>query len=342
MKRVLVTGATGFLGAHVTRALVARGDLEVRALARRPSELLADMGVVVTRGDVTGERDAFGETAPLAAAMEGCEEVYHLAGLVSRDERDGQRMMRVHVDGTKRVLRAAKEAGVRRVLVASSSGTHAVSREPEPILDEIAPYAVEVVGGWPYYLSKIYQEKVAHELARDLGIEVVLVNPSLLLGPGDLRQSSTADVARFLFQEIPVIPHGGLSLVDVRDAAEATVSAMEIGRAGERYLLGGPNWTFAEFFGRLERVSKVRGPKIRLPKKVMEVGATLVEHFYRARGNEPPIERISVEMGQVYWYCDSSKAKRELGFEPRDPLETLDDTVRDLRRRFPAKGVRAV
>jgi dihydroflavonol-4-reductase len=340
MNEVLVTGATGFLGTYVVRELVSRGA-RVRALARRPSESLEGPGAAWVAGDVTGERDALGDTTPLAEAMAGCEEVYHLAGLVSRDERDGQAMMRVHVDGTRRVLRAARAAGVRRVVVASSSGTHAVSREPEPVLDEEAPYAVEVVGHWPYYLSKIYQEKVALQLWKELGVEVVLVNPSLLLGPGDVRQSSTTDVIRFLFQEIPFVPQGGVSFVDARDAAAATVAAMERGRAGERYLLGGPNWTFAELFGRLERVSKVAGPRLKLPRRVMEVGAAILQEVYRARGNEPPLDRVSVEMAQVYWYCDSAKARRELGFDPRDPQETLDETVRDLKRRFPSKATRA-
>ena len=121
MKTVLVTGATGFLGSHLVRRLVERGGAHVRALARRPSESLEGLDVEVVAGDVTGERDRFGDVAPLAGAFRGCEEVYHLAGFVSRDPRDGQEMMRVHVEGTKRVLAAAKEAGVRRVVVASSS-----------------------------------------------------------------------------------------------------------------------------------------------------------------------------------------------------------------------------
>lgn len=339
MKTVLVTGATGFLGSHLVRQLAARGEVRVRALARRPLADLEAVHVERVCSDVTGVRDAFGDGVPLSEAMRGCEEVYHLAGFVSRDERDGAAMMRVHVDGTRRVLRAAQEAGVRRVVVASSSGTIAVSREPEPVPDETAPFAVELVGRWPYYLSKIYQEKVALELAGELGIEVVIVEPSLLLGPGDLRQSSTQDVVRFLFREIPVVPEGGLSFVDVRDAAAGAIAAMERGRPGERYLLGGPNWSFAEFFGRLERVSKVRAPVLRVPRKVALWGATLLEHWYRSRGNEPPVDRVSFEMAQLFWYCDSSKAKRELGFEPRDPLETLDETVRDLRRRFQTRAV---
>jgi dihydroflavonol-4-reductase len=265
--------------------------------------------------------------------MAGCDALFHLAGFVSREPDDGQRMMRVHIDGTRRVLEAAKAAGVRRVVLASTSGTIAVSKEPV-ILDERAPYPTDVVGGWPYYLSKIYQEKLALDLGATLGLDIVIVNPSLLLGPGDERTSSTGDVRRFLKREIPVVPEGGVNFVDARDAARATVAALEQGRAGERYLLGGPNWTVAEYFGRLERASKVRAPKLKLPNALQRRAASLVEHAYKALDKEPPVERISVEMAQVYWWCDSGKAERELGFAARDPGETLDDTIRDLRTRM--------
>ena len=193
----------------------------------------------------------------------------------------------------------------------------------------------EIVAGWPYYASKIYQERVAFELAGKLGIEVVVVNPSLLLGPGDRRGSSTGDVLKFLRREIPVVPPGGINFVDARDAAEATVTAMAVGRPGHRYLLGGPNLTMAEYFGRLARVAKVRAPVLRVPERVATAGASLIGHFFRGvLDREPPIDRVSVEMAQVFWYCDSSKARRELSFDPRDPGETLDETVRYLRRSF--------
>jgi dihydroflavonol-4-reductase len=326
----LVTGGTGFLGAHLVARLVERGE-RVRVLTRGGAPELAAQGVEMMAGDVSRDLDG---GVPLAQAIDGCATVYHLAGFVSRTRDDGQRMMRVHVDGTRRVLEAAAKAGVRRVVLASTSGTIAVSREPEPILDERAPYPTELVSNWPYYLSKIYQEKLAFDLARTLGLELVCVNPSLLLGPGDERDSSTGDVRKFLRKEIPVVPPGGMNFVDARDAADATIAAMEKGRAFERYLLGGPNWTIAEFFGRLERISKVRGPRLKLPKKVQTRAAAFLEHAYRALDKTPPIEQMSVEMSHVYWYCDSSKAKRELGFAPRDPGETLDDTVRDLRTRM--------
>ena len=324
MSRVLVTGGTGFLGEHLVRELAARDGIDVRVLARSHSPILAAMPVELVRGDVL-------EGDELASALYGCHAVFHLAGLVSRDREDSQRMMRIHVDGTRRVLELAAAAGVKRVIVASTSGTVAVSKEDE-VLDERAGYATEIVAGWPYYASKIYQEKLAFSLGADLGLEVVCVNPSLLLGPGDRRLSSTGDVLKFLRRQIPIVPAGGINFVDVRDAAVATANAISQGTPGERYLMGGPNWTFAEFFGRLERVSKVTRPHLKLPGKLNRWGAAAVEHLYRARGKEPPVDRISVEMSEHFWYCDSSKAERDLGFESRDPGLTLLDTVRYLQQ----------
>ena len=322
MTRYLVTGGTGFLGEHVVSQLARHHD--VRVLARSRSPIIDELAVDMIRGDIL-------RGSELADALVGCDGVFHLAGLVSRDPDDGQRMMRIHVDGTRRVLELAAAAGVKRVVVASTSGTVAVSAWDE-VSDESAGYATEIVAGWPYYTSKIFQEKLAFELGAKLGLEVVCVNPSLLLGPGDRRLSSTGDVLRFLRRQIPVVPEGGVSFVDVRDAAAGTIAAMAKGVPGQRYLMGGPNWTVKEFFGRLERASKVRGPRLRLPSRLSRFGAGLVEHVYRARGKEPPVDRISVEMSEHYWYVDSSKAQRDLGFEARDPGLTLADTIRYLRQ----------
>lgn len=321
--RILVTGGTGFLGEHVVQRLVDAGHT-VRVLARSSSPALAAMPVDMVRGDVLAG-DA------LARALDGCEAVFHLAGMVSRDADAGQRMMRLHVDGTRRVLEHMRDVGAGRMVLASTSGTVAVSDEKE-VLDERAGYATELVAGWPYYASKIYQEKLAFSMGPELGIEVVAVNPSLLLGPGDRRLSSTTDVLRFLRKQIPVVPDGGVSFVDVRDAAAAMVAALERGRSGERYLLGGPNWTTAEFLGRLGRAAKMSPPRLRLPPRLARWGASVVEHVYRTWDREPPLDRISVEMSQHYWWLDPSKAERELGFEARDPGLTLADTIKYLRQ----------
>ncbi len=323
MSTLLVTGATGFLGEHLCRVLVEQGHT-VRGLARSRSGVLAELGVEHVRGDVL-------DGPELDKALAGVDAVFHLAGAVSRDPDDAQRMMRLHVDGTRRVLERMAAAGVKRMVLASTSGTIGVSKD-EAILDESAPYAEEIVAGWPYYASKIYQERLAFEHGERLGIEVVAVNPSLLLGPGDRRLSSTGDVRKFIKRKIPVVPDGGINFVDARDAALATAAALTKGRAGERYLLGGPNWTMKEFFGRLGRVANVAPPRLKLPAKLNRWGASLVEELYRHRGKEPPVDRISVEMSEHFWWIDSTKAERELGFEARDPQLTLVDTVAYLRR----------
>jgi dihydroflavonol-4-reductase len=319
----LVTGATGFLGEHLCRVLVEQGHI-VRGLARSRSHVLADLGVEHVRGDVLSGDE-------LDRGLDGTNAVFHLAGAVSRDPNDAQRMMRLHVDGTRRVLDRMAAAGIKRMVLASTSGTIGVSKD-EAIIDETAPYAEEIVCGWPYYASKIFQERLAFEHGARLGIEVVSINPSLLLGPGDRRLSSTGDVRKFLKRQIPVIPSGGMSFVDARDAALATAAALERGRAGERYLLGGPNWTMKEFFARLGRIAKVAPPVLKLPASWNKFGASLVDELYRWRDREPPVDRISVEMAEHYWWIDSSKAAAELGFEARDPQLTLNDTVAYLRR----------
>ena len=320
---LLVTGATGFLGEHLCRVLVEQGHA-VRGLARSRSAVLAELGVEHIRGDVL-------DGPELDRALAGVRGVFHLAGAVSRDPDDAQRMMRLHVDGTRRVLERMAAAKVPRMVLASTSGTIGVSKNEE-ILDESAPYAEEIVAGWPYYASKIYQERLAFEHGRRLGIEVVAVNPSLLLGPGDRRLSSTGDVRKFIRRKVPVVPDGGISFVDARDAAAATAAALERGRPGERYLLGGPNWRMKEFFQRLGRVANVAPPFLKLPAKWNRWGASLVEELYRHRHKEPPIDRISVEMSEHFWWIDSSKAERELGFAARDPQLTLIDTVNYLRQ----------
>jgi len=323
VSRILVTGATGFLGEHLCRVLIARGHT-VRGLARTRSAILGDLGVEHIRGDVLSGPE-------LDTALAGADAVCHLAGAVSRDPDDAQRMMRLHVDGTRRVLESMAAAGVRRMILASTSGTIGVSTREE-ILDETAPYAEALVAGWPYYASKIYQERLAFEHGVRLGIEVVAVNPSLLLGPGDRRLSSTGDVRKFLKRQIPTIPDGGINFVDVRDAAAAAATALDKGRAGERYLLGGPNWTTKEFFARLGRIANVAPPRLKLPPRLNRWGASIVEELYRWRGKEPPVDRISVEMAEHYWWIDSSKAERELEFAARDPQLTLVDTVAYLRQ----------
>ena len=320
---VLVTGGTGFLGSTLVPLLAGAGH-RVRLLQRSAAPEAERLpGVVVQRGSVE-------DPAAAAAALDGVQAVFHLAGQVAFDPEDPASLYRLHVQGTRVVLEAAARAGVQRVVLASTSGAIAVFEE-ERVGTEADPYPIRTVADWPYFLSKIFQEKAALRIAADTGLPLVVLNPSLLLGPGDVRLSSTDVVWKFLKRRVPALPSGGVSFVDVRDAAHAFAAALVRGRPGERYLLGGANMTFREFFGRLERLSGVAAPRVRLPSAVNIAGAKLLERFSSWRGAEAPIDAPSVAMGERFWYCDSGKASEELGFVARDPQETLAETVSWLR-----------
>jgi dihydroflavonol-4-reductase len=324
--KALVTGATGFLGTHLVDALAARGHAVV-ALARTPARLKARDGVTALRGDIL-------DADSLRAAAEGCEAVFHCAGVVSRDPDDGELLWRTHVLGTRNVIAAAKAAGVKRVVHASTSGTVALSDDATQVGREDDPVPYALIEKFPYYRSKLYAEQEALR-ANSETLAVVSVNPSLLLGPGDEFGSSTGDVKNFLERKIPAVPSGGVAYVDARDAAEAMALAYERGTPGRRYLINAANCTLREFFDRLERVTGVKAPTLRLPpsRALATFGARLMEAGAKFAGVKAPVDAASVEMAQLYWYCDSARATRELGWTARDPIATLADTVDDLRRR---------
>lgn len=325
--RTLITGGTGFLGSHLVRQLVAGGANNLRVMATSIPSWLGEVGVETTAGSITSADD-------VARAVEGVGEVYHLAGRVSREEEDAHQMYAIHVDGTRLLCDAASASGVKTIVLASTSGTIAVRENGDGIPDESGSQPLDIVSRWPYYASKVYQERVALERFAGAGRRLVILNPSLLLGPGDDRLSSTRVVLDFLARKITATPRGGLSFVDVRDAAKAFEAAMKDGRNGERYLLGSANWTFDRFFGRLERLTKVRAPRISFPSKLAVTGSQIIHSLYKQWDKAPPVEPAAVEMAEYFWYLDSSKAERELGFAPRDPGETLLDTVKYLREHF--------
>jgi len=213
-----------------------------------------------------------------------------------------------------------------------------VTDDGATIPNESSPPPIRWIGNWPYYMSKLYQEEVARRECA-AGPELVILNPSLILGPGDFRLSSTEDVLKFLAGDIPVVPPGGLNFVDVRDVADAFVRALDQARAGERYLLGGPNWTFQRFFEKLERVSRVPAPRMKLPASIYSFAGHAVDAFYKRWDKAPPVDRVSVEMSGRFWYLDASKAERELGFAARDPYETLYDTVAFIKKEFLSQAV---
>jgi dihydroflavonol-4-reductase len=329
--RTLVTGGTGFLGSHLVRQLVEAGAKNLRVMATSIPAWLAELGVETIEGSITNADD-------VARAVEGVREIYHLAGRVSREQEDAHEMYSIHVDGTRLLCDAARAVNVKTIVLASTSGTIAVREKGDAVPDETSAQPLDIISRWPYYASKLYQERAALERFNGPGQRLVILNPSLLLGPGDARLSSTKVILDFMARKINATPTGGLSFVDVRDAAIAFRAAMKDGRHGERYLLGSANWTFDKFFSRLERLTNVRAPRFSFPSKVAIAGSQIIHAFYKQWDKAPPIEPAEVEMAEYFWYLDSTKATRELGFAPRDPGETLLDTVKYLRANFLGGG----
>jgi dihydroflavonol-4-reductase len=323
----LITGGTGFLGSHLVRQLIEEGTKDIRVMATSIPDWLVDLGVETFEGSITKQDDA-------KRAVEGINEIYHLAGKVSREQRDSREMYQIHVEGTRLLCDAAKAAGVKTIVLASTSGTIAVTKDGDVVPDESYPQPLEIISRWPYYASKTYQEMAALERFSGKGLRLVIMNPSLLLGPGDDRLSSTKVVLDFMARKIGAVPTGGVSFVDARDAAKSFRIAMKKGRHGERYLMGAANWTFTKFFGRLERLTKVSGPRFALPSQIAVTGAQLIDSLFRQWDFASPVEPGAIEMAQYFWYLNCSKAARELGFKPRDPGETLHDTVVYLRENF--------
>jgi nucleoside-diphosphate-sugar epimerase len=323
----LITGGTGFLGSHLVRQLIEEGTKDIRVMATSIPDWLVDLGVETIEGSIT-------KTDDMVRAVNGITNIYHLAGRVAREREDAREMYAVHVEGTRVLCDAARAEGAKTIVLASTSGTIAVTKDGEVIPDETYTPPLDIISRWPYYASKSYQEMAALERFNGKGLRLVIMNPSLLLGPGDERLSSTKVVLDFMGRKINALPTGGVSFVDVRDTAKAFRAAMKKGRHGERYLLGAVNWTFDKFFGRLERLTKVSAPKLALPSRVAVAGAQLVDSLFKQWNLASPVEPGAIEMAQYFWYLNCGKAARELGFKPRDPGETLHDTVAYLRENF--------
>lgn len=309
------------------RRLLEAGPGPVRVLNRGASSYDSDLRVEVVRGDVTKAED-------VDRAVQGCARVYHLAGLVSRDPDDFLKLMRIHSEGTGYVLESAHKHGVERVVVASSSGTIAVSRT-DKVHTEESGYKEAETARWAYYVSKIAQEKLALEFYAKTKLPVIVVNPTLLLGPGDDRGSSTGDIVDFLEGQALSVPSGGLNFVDARDCAAGLIGAMERGRPGERYLLGGENWPCGQFLRELAKIGGRRAPAMSSPTWLSLLMAPILRKAMPLIGRKFTIDDETIEMSGQFWYCDSSKAQRELGFAARDPRETLRDTLEDIYRRRP-------
>jgi dihydroflavonol-4-reductase len=257
VKPALVTGATGFVGWHVARALLERGD-SVRALARDPAKLRELPGVQGVPGDLR-------DSASLERAVEGCSVVFHAAADYRLWTREPEEMYRSNVEGTRAMLEAARQAGVERLVYTSTVGC--IDVPPEGLGDETSPARLEDMQG-PYKRSKFLAEKVALEFA-ERGFPVVIVNPTAPVGDHDFKPTPTGKiVVDFVRGAMPAYVDTGLNVVDVRDVANGHLAACERGVAGERYILGAENLTLQQILAALAGILKRKPPRVQIPYAV--------------------------------------------------------------------------
>ena len=308
----LVTGGNGFVGCHVVRALLSRGD-QVRVLARENADLsaLSGLPVELARGDLR-------DFDSVARAVNGCSQVYHVAADYRLWLTDPAPMYATNVDGTRHVIRAAVEAGVSRIVHTSTVGALGIPHGG--VGREDTPSSLADMPGH-YKRSKFMAEQAAVEAAR-AGAPVVIVNPSTPIGALDFKPTPTGRIiADFLNRRMPAYVDTGLNIVDVEDVARGHLLAAERGRIGEKYILGGENLTLKQFLERLALMSGLSAPKVRIPYAValgFALGAEAVARTVTRRA--PRASLTEVRMARKRMFFDSSKARAELSYssEPVD------------------------
>jgi dihydroflavonol-4-reductase len=317
---VLVTGATGLVGSHVTQKLLDRGDrvrITVRERSRRDN--VEGLDVEPVTADILDRR-------ALRKALRGVDRVFHVAGHTSL-RADPDRLFTINVQGTRTVLEEALRAGVERVVHVSSVAAigPAVRGSTADERQSFSAGGLDV----PYVHAKREAEVEALRVCA-LGLPVVIVNPAHVFGAGDLYRSSTELVLRFLRRQIPAYVDGALNIVDAEDVAAGVLLADERGEPGERYILGNRNFTLDRLFADLGRLSGVAPPSLKLPYPAALAFARAAESV---PGRRPPITQVEVRAAHQWWAYRSTKAKRELGWTPSHHEDTLERTIAWYRDR---------
>jgi dihydroflavonol-4-reductase len=323
--KALVTGATGFVGAAVARALSSAG-WQVRVLVRGGSDRsnLHSLAVEAVEGDLTDSRS-------LELALEGCAGLFHVAADYRLGARDPTQLYRTNVEGTRNILNAARMAGVGRIVYTSSVATIGIPPDGSPG-EERTPVSLSHMIGH-YKRSKYLAEEVVREAAR-AGMSVVIVNPSTPVGPGDIKPTPTGqlvlDAAR---GRMPAYVDTGLNVVHVDDVAAGHLLAFERGKPGERYILGGEDMTLQTILAQIAQLVGRTPPRIRLPYAAVLPIAYVAEAFARVTGRSGRVTLEGVRMSRKRMFFSSGKAVSELGYRWRPPLEAFEDALRWFRER---------
>lgn len=314
MGKTLVTGGTGFIGSHVARRLLGRGD-DLRLTLRSHSKLdnLKGLEYEPVTCDLLDRR-------AVRRALKGVERVFHSAELASLGRQDAARMFEVNVEGTRTLLEECLRAGVERVVYTSSVAAIGPAA-PGETADEGQVFTAGRLG-IPYVNSKHEAEVEALRLGAQ-GLPVVCVNPCWVFGPGDVYGHSTAIVRRFLLGQIPLYLNGAINIVDVDDVARGHLLADEKGRVGERYVLGNRNYTHDRLFADLARLSGVEAPALKLPAGL----ALHLAQALEAASAHPPLTVLEAKASSQWWTYRNAKARRELGWSVSPHEDTVEATV---------------
>lgn len=303
-----VTGATGFLGSHVARALAEQGaDLRLLVRSNSNTKNIADLKADLITGDLR-------DPVSLEEGIAGCDVVFHVAADYRLWVRDPEEMYRANVEGTRAILAAARKNNVRRLVYTSSVATMGFSSNGQPA-DESSPVSLDSMIG-PYKRSKFMAEQVAIEAAR-AGQGVVIVNPSTPVGERDIKPTPSGRIiVDFLKKKFPAYVDTGLNLVDATECARGHIAALEKGRSGERYILGGENLTLKQILDKLAAITGLPSPTIRVPY-ALALATGVVDEIVtgRIRGREPRATIDAVRMGRKKMFVSSAKAERELGWK---------------------------
>lgn len=321
--KVVVTGASGFLGGHLVKAL-AKMDFDVHVLARPNSDLSEIEG--------TAYKSAFGDVTDLVSlenAFHGAKGIFHLAGVIAYRKEDRALMEKVNVEGTANVLRAMKKAKIPKLLHLSSVAAVGASYLPSEILNEESPYTISDLN-LGYFETKRKSELLVVEAYKKGEVDARIVNPSTIYGAGDAKKGSRSVQLKVAQGKFPFYTPGGTSIVGVDDVVDGILKAWDIGRPGERYILSHENWTIRQLFAAIAREAGVSPPWCKLPAPLLHIAGSIADRL-SPFGIKGPISTETARTSTLFHWFDHSKARKDLGFNPRPAEEAIRQSVQWIK-----------